>query len=122
MAMTQYVIQIDDLLAKMFAVKAQVLPANRRFVDYYLDRVWSWVTELTTGFRRAEWSDAMRDRFQSYISEEEAKMRSKLALVRHDIDAADTLLLIIGTGRVEKVRILRPILHGAEDLPLFSIS
>ncbi|RDX45005.1 hypothetical protein OH76DRAFT_1457767 [Lentinus brumalis] len=102
MAMTHYVSRIDDLLAKMFAIKSDVLPANRRFVDYYLDSVWSWITELTTGFRRAEWSDTMRDRFQSYVLEEEVKMRRKLELVRHDIDAADTLLLVIGTGRVEK--------------------
>ncbi|KAI0716121.1 hypothetical protein C8T65DRAFT_707355 [Cerioporus squamosus] len=102
MAMTHYVSRIDDLLAKMFAIKSDVLPANRRFVDYYLDSVWSWITELTTGFRRAEWSDTMRDRFQTHILEEEVKMRRKLELVRHDIDAADTLLLIIGTGRIEK--------------------
>ncbi len=106
MAMTHYVNRIDELLAKMFAIKSDVLPANRRFVDYYLDSVWSWITELTTGFRRAEWSDTMRDRFQSYVLEEEVKMRRKLELVRHDIDAADTLLLVIGTGRVEKVRVL----------------
>ena len=113
--MTQYIIQIDELLAKMFAIKTGVLPANRRFIDYYLDRVWSWVTELTSGFRRAEWTDVMRDRFQSYISEEETKMRLKLDLVRHDIDAADTLLLIIGTGRVEKVRVSRRVsVDGAE--------
>lgn len=103
MAMTHYAVQIDNLLEKMFAIKSLILPANRRFVEKYLDSVWSLVTELTTGFRRAEWSDALRERFQSYVLAEEEKMREQLEIVRYDIDAADTLLLITGPGRIEKV-------------------
>ncbi|RPD59323.1 hypothetical protein L226DRAFT_548402 [Lentinus tigrinus ALCF2SS1-7] len=122
MAMTHYITRIDTLLAKMFAIKTEVLPANRRFIDYYLDRVWSWVTELTTGFRRAEWSDAMRDRFQGYVAEEEVKMRHKLDLVRHDIDAADTLLLIIGTGRVEKHLFILLYLLLERDFEIFRLA
>ena len=65
MAMTHYIVEIDRLLDNMFAIKSLVLPANRRFVERYLDSVWSLITELTTGFRRAEWNDAMREKFQS---------------------------------------------------------
>ena len=104
MAMTHYAVQIDSLLEKMFAIKPLVLPANRRFVEKYLDSVWSYVTELTAGFRRAEWSEALRERFQGYVEAEEEKMRDQLEIMRYDIDAADTLLLITGPGRIEKVR------------------
>ncbi len=103
MAMTHYVVQIDHLLNKMFAVKSLVLPANRRFVERYLDSVWSLTTELTMGFRRAEWSNAMRDKFESYVVEEEDRMRKKLETIRYDIDGADTLTLVTGPGRIEKV-------------------
>ncbi|TBU41129.1 hypothetical protein BD309DRAFT_868889 [Dichomitus squalens] len=102
MAMTHYVVQIDHLLDKMFAVKSHVLPANRRFVERYLDSVWSLITELTTGFRRAEWNDAMRENFQSYVVDEENRMRERLETIRYDIDAADTLILVTGPGRIEK--------------------
>lgn len=103
MAMTHYIVEIDHLLDNMFAIKSLVLPANRRFVERYLDSVWSLITELTTGFRRAEWNDAMREKFQSYVVEEENKMRERLETIRYDIDAADTLVLVTGPGRIEKV-------------------
>ena len=107
MAMSRYASQIDELLEKMFAVKSSVLPANRRSVERYLNSVWSLITELTTGFRRAEWTDTLRTKFESYVTEEEARMREKLETVRYDIDAADTLTLIAGPGRIEKVRSFR---------------
>ncbi|KAM5542294.1 hypothetical protein V8D89_004167 [Ganoderma adspersum] len=102
MAMTRYIVQIDQLLNKMFAVKSLILPANRRFVERYLDCVWSLITELTSGFRRAEWSDAMREKFESYVVEEEDRVRRKLETIRYDIDGADTLILVVGPGRIEK--------------------
>ncbi|KAI1785559.1 hypothetical protein LXA43DRAFT_1115141, partial [Ganoderma leucocontextum] len=102
MAMTHYIAEIEQLLDKMFAVKSLVLPANRRFLERYLDSVWSLITELTTGFRRAEWSNAMRDKFESYVEEEEDRMRRKLETIRYDIDGADTLILVTGPGRIEK--------------------
>ena len=101
--MTRYIVQIDQLLNKMFAVKSLVLPANRRFVERYLDAVWTLITELTLGFRRAEWSDAMREKFESYVVEEEDRVRRKLETIRYDIDGADTLILVVGPGRIEKV-------------------
>ena len=103
MAMTRYIVQIDQLLNKMFAVKSLVLPANRRFVERYLDAVWTLITELTLGFRRAEWSDTMREKFESYVVEEEDRVRKKLETIRYDIDGADTLILVVGPGRIEKV-------------------
>ena len=101
--MTHYIAQIDELLEKMFAIKSLVLPANRRFVERYLDSVWSFVTELTSGFRRAEWSHVLREKFHSHVARQEVEMRERLETVRYDIDAADTLLLVIGPGRIEKV-------------------
>ncbi|KAI0762326.1 hypothetical protein C8Q74DRAFT_143012 [Fomes fomentarius] len=122
MAMTHYAVQIDSLLEKMFTIKSLVLPANRRFVEKYLDSVWSLVTELTTGFRRAEWSDALRERFQSYVLAEEEKMREQLEIVRYDIDAADTLLLITGPGRIEKHLFLLLYLLLNRDLEIFRLA
>ncbi|KAI0757703.1 hypothetical protein C8Q80DRAFT_1091665 [Daedaleopsis nitida] len=122
MAMTHYVAEIDRLLEKMFAIKSSVLPANRRFVERYLDSVWSFVTELTSGFRRAEWNDTLQEKFQTYVSAEEANMRGQLETVRYDIDAADTLLLITGPGRIEKHLFLLLYLLLKRDFEIFRLA
>ena len=103
MAMSRYAAQIDELLEKMFAVKALVLPANRRSVERYLSTSWSLIKELTAGFRRAEWTDTLHAKFSSYVADEEDRMRRRLETIRYDIDAADTLVLVTGPGRIEKV-------------------
>lgn len=103
MAMSRYAAQIDEVLEKMFAVKSRVLPANRRSVERYLNATWSPITELTAGFRRAEWTENLRTKFQGYVEDEERKMIAKLEAFRYDIDAADTLNLITGPGRIDKV-------------------
>ncbi|CDO69805.1 hypothetical protein BN946_scf184803.g3 [Trametes cinnabarina] len=95
MTMTRYVVEIDHLLDKMFAVKSHVLPANRRAVERYLDQVWSPITELTTAFRRAERNDVVEDRFRDYADAEEDRLREGLMGVKYDIDAADTLQLYL---------------------------
>ncbi|KAI0653783.1 hypothetical protein C8Q70DRAFT_1059002 [Cubamyces menziesii] len=102
MTMTHYVIEIDRILDKMFAVKPHVLPANRRSVELYLDQIWSPITALTTGFRRADRNDNLDDRFRDYASAEECRLRDALERVRYDIDAPDILQLVTGPGRIEK--------------------
>ncbi|KAI0770883.1 hypothetical protein BD413DRAFT_613421 [Trametes elegans] len=102
MTMSRYASEIDHLLEKMFSVKSHILPANRRSVERYLDSVWSPITELTTAFRRVERYDTVAERFQSYVDAEETRLREELARMRYDIDAADTLQLITGPGRIEK--------------------
>ncbi|KAI0820569.1 hypothetical protein BC628DRAFT_1329894 [Trametes gibbosa] len=102
MTMTRYATDINNILDKMFAVKAHILPANRRFVEQYLDVVWSPITELTTGFRPIERNDVVEDRFRSYVDAEEKRLRGALEDISYDIDAADILQLVTGPGRIEK--------------------
>ncbi|KAH9855711.1 hypothetical protein C2E23DRAFT_723446 [Lenzites betulinus] len=102
MTMTRYTTEINDILDKMFAVKAHILPANRRFVEQYLDVVWSPITELTTGFRPIERNDVVEDRFRSYVDAEEKRLRDALEDIKYDIDAGDILQLVTGPGRIEK--------------------
>ncbi|KAL7286008.1 hypothetical protein ACG7TL_001125 [Trametes sanguinea] len=109
MTMTRYVVDIDHILDKMFAIRSHVLPANRRSVERYLDQVWSPITELTTAFRRAERNDVVEDRFRDYVQAEENRLREGLEQARYDIDAADTLQLVTGPGRIEKY--LFPLLY-----------
>lgn len=50
-------------------------------------------------------NDVIQAKFQSYIDEEEARLAANLDAVDYDIDAADTLVLVTGPDRIEKVRV-----------------
>lgn len=80
-----------------------ILPANSRAVEKYLSTVYKRACTLTSSFACANESDALQARFQSYIDAEEERLRVGLETVRYDIDAIDTLTLITGPGRIEKV-------------------
>ena len=103
MAMTSYASKIDLLLAKMFSLKSLVLPANRNYLERYLSRIWTPVTELTTALRRTPGNEVLRAKFQPHVDAEEARLRRNLEAFRYDIDARDALMLITGPGRIEKV-------------------
>lgn len=49
---------------------------------------------------------SLRQLFQAYMDKEEARMRENLEAVRYDLDALDTVYLIVGPNKIEKVSIL----------------
>ncbi|KAI1785580.1 hypothetical protein LXA43DRAFT_1037408 [Ganoderma leucocontextum] len=102
MSMSDYAGKIDVLLAKMFALKGNVLPANRNAMEQYLYYVWTIVTMLTTAFRRVEVDEQLLQRFEDYTRAEEKRLSENLKTAKYDIDAQDTLDLIRGPGRIEK--------------------
>ena len=102
--MTIYRDKINALFAKMFSLKAHIHPAVRSSVDTYLHTVWTRVTELTSSIEPYYPAEALRERFHSHIDDEEQRLREGLEAVRYDIDAMDTLILVTGPGRIEKVR------------------
>ncbi|KAI0757704.1 hypothetical protein C8Q80DRAFT_1216217 [Daedaleopsis nitida] len=103
MVMSEYASKMDVILAKMFSLKAHVLPANRSMVEKYLYMVWDRVTLFTAAFRRTPTTDeSLVGRFESYTTAEETRLRRNLETVRYDIDAWDTLELVRGPGRIEK--------------------
>ena len=102
--MSVYAEKIDTLLAKMFSLQEKVLPANKGHINFYLFKLWQSITELTSAFRRVDRDDKLLARFQTYVDAEENRLRSNLETFKYDIDAMDTLELVMGPGRVEKVR------------------
>ncbi len=101
--MSDYVAKIDVVLAKMFALKPLVLPANRNAMEQYLYWVWTMVTMLTAAFRRVDVDEQLLRRFEDYTQAEENRLSENLKTAKYDIDAQDTLDLIRGPGRIEKV-------------------
>ena len=87
----------------MFAMRSEIYADNRVSVHRYLDMVWKKICTLASSFNPTRLSSALRERFQDYVDAEEARLREGLVQVKYRIDAPNTLSLILGEGRVEKV-------------------
>ena len=102
-----YLHRIHSILCCMRDAIPTVLPRNRNAVDKYFT-VWWWLTLLIdamdAGIQERE-EVALRSRFQEYIDLEEERIHQNLKKVSYHIDASDTLSLILGPGRLEKVRV-----------------
>ena len=99
-----YANKMEELLAKMEGLRAKVLPPNRRFVDDYFHFVWTDVHTLTAAVTPLQPDSVPSgDKFQPYLEAEEARLCTNLKAVDYTIDGTDTLALITGVGRVEKV-------------------
>ena len=103
MTTTYYADKIVQLFAKMSAIRPSILSANQGAVQDYLQTVWKSVCTITSSFVRTYQPDSLQQRFASYVEAEECRLRDGLKTVRYDIDAMDTLSLITGPGRIEKV-------------------
>ena len=100
-----YANKIEELLAKMEGIRVEVLPPNRRSVDNYLQCVWQIVHTLTAAVTPLPPDPGLSgvDKFKSYLEAEEARLSTNLKAVAYTIDDTDTLTLITGVGRIEKV-------------------
>ncbi|KAJ7777905.1 hypothetical protein DFH07DRAFT_730843 [Mycena maculata] len=108
-SMSIYATKIRELIAKMFALRTLVLPANRIAVNSYLETIYHGVVSLESGLAPCFVSEALQDKFRSYVDSEEARLRGNLEAVDYDLDAANTLTLVTGEGRIE--RFLLPLIY-----------
>ncbi len=104
-----YTQKMEDLFAKMEGVRSVVLPPNREAVDRYFGFVWEIVHPLTAAVlsQSSLQSSGPDDskRFKSYLEAVETRLGNNLRAVNYVIDGVDTVPLITGVGRIEKVRI-----------------
>nr|GAT60452.1 predicted protein [Mycena chlorophos] len=107
--MTVYATKIRELIAKMFALRTLVLPANRASVNAYLEEIYHGVTSLESGLQPCYINEALQEKFVSYVEAEENRLRGNLEAVDYDLDAMNTLALVTGDGRIE--RFIFPMLY-----------
>jgi hypothetical protein len=92
----------------MAGLRSIVLPPNREAFDRYFEFTWAAVHTLTAAVlsQNSSQNSGPDDpkRFQSYLEAEEARLGNNLRAVDYVIDGVDTLPLIAGVGRIEKVR------------------
>jgi hypothetical protein len=102
-----YAKKIETLFAKMEGIRTTILPPNREAFDKYFGAVWAPVHTLTAAVSSLPSKLRLDDleKFKLYLGLEEARLGKKLQAVDYVIDGTDTLALITGGGRIEKVSI-----------------
>jgi hypothetical protein len=100
-----YAIKIETLFGIMDGLYYEVLPPNRGSIMAYFNYVWVFIHSLITPVLELESEPNDLENFIPYLEEEEARLRNSLKRVDFIIDGADTLTLITGAGRIEKVSI-----------------
>jgi hypothetical protein len=98
-----YANKIEELFAKMEGVRSEVLPLNLQPIVKYFTYVWEAVHTLIAPALSLQPSQDDPEKFKSYIEAEEARLGNNLRAVDYIIDGTDTLTLITGVGRIEKV-------------------
>lgn len=100
---SRYGEKVLGLLNHLFAIRDELLPENRYWADYYLRSVWPVAFELVKALRPANVPEHVEGKFQAFADLEEERIRQNLSDIRFDIDALDTVYVVAGPGRIEKV-------------------
>ena len=87
----------------MEGIRGEVLRPNREFVDSYFTYIWKPVHKLTAATPSPFYFPLDPEKFKPYLEAEEARLSANLKGVNYFIDGIDTLPLITGVGRIEKV-------------------
>ncbi|TCD69752.1 hypothetical protein EIP91_006288 [Steccherinum ochraceum] len=117
----RYVNAIHQIFAAMFDLLPSLLPRNRFWADYYLDRVWPYAAELLFALRKRDLPD-LDYKFRPYVEKEEERIRNNLKEIRYDIDALDTVHVVAGPGRIETHVLPMMYLLMQRDLQLFRLA
>ena len=106
-AATAYNQKIFDIFAHMHAMRADILPENRYWVDYYLHKVWRYGYTFTSSLQvPGALPDWLSAKFEAYRSYEEDRIRQNLRDIRYDIDALNTVYVVARPAKIEKVRLV----------------
>ena len=109
-----YFARIQLLMARISMLLCEVHPTNRPLTDYWA-RDWAstyYMDELLAGVHEAIQDvyddDELFGKFKEHVLDEEARMKDRLETVLYNIDAVNTLDIVTGSGRLEKVASLTP--------------
>jgi hypothetical protein len=103
----QYSSKIAGIIENMFDFLNRIPAENRKIIDVYLND--------HTSFRNVElllrslnpyrdiFDPALNARFRAYVQAEETRMEHNLQSVGYEIDDANTMQLVLGSGRIEQV-------------------
>jgi len=81
-----------------------VLPPNRKAIDKYFTTVWKAVHTLTAAVPSRYYDLDDSEKFELYLKSEKERLEKKLQALHYVIDGIDTVTLITGGDRIEKVK------------------
>ncbi len=125
MTLIHYYTEIRTLLQKMHTAAELTLPANQVFIDSFLGAFpFCLLDDLLSGFQEqisyhGTWDWSNWSLFLPYVQDEEKRLKSQLETFQYSIDAFDSLFLITGQGRLERVS-HDLLLHTSHKLSIFS--
>ncbi|EKM56765.1 uncharacterized protein PHACADRAFT_172445 [Phanerochaete carnosa HHB-10118-sp] len=99
---TWYRDKIRRIFARMFVLRRHVLPRNRSLVDNYLHQTWTDSAKIVESLQPA--ASILRHfdhKFIDYLSSEERRIRENLEGINYNLDAVETIVTVVGSGRVE---------------------
>ncbi|KAJ6521241.1 hypothetical protein B0H19DRAFT_721738 [Mycena capillaripes] len=102
---TKYCVEIGELFAQMMMLKVEIgirMPGNKRYVNDYIENIWQHVTALTSSIERYSspppW---LEEKFAPYIQSQETILKERLEKIQYDIDAIETVSLVLRGERIE---------------------
>ncbi len=85
-------------------MRSKILPENRRLVDNYLQKVWSSGVKLVEALQPVNNVPShIKAKFLPYVQYEEERIAQNLDGIKYNVDALDTVYMVIGPGRLENV-------------------
>ncbi|THH02008.1 hypothetical protein EW026_g787 [Hermanssonia centrifuga] len=115
--------QIRRLFAQMFAMRSKILPENRRLVDNYLQKVWSSGVKLVEALQPVNNVPShIKAKFLPYVQYEEERIAQNLDGIKYNVDALDTVYMVIGPGRLENHIFPLMYLLLRRDIELFRLA
>jgi hypothetical protein len=113
-----YANRIEGLFRKMDDIYREALPPNRGSIYAYINYVWHSVHALIAPVFQLQYEQNDPGKFISYLAEEEARLGNSLKRVHFIIDGPDTLTLVTGPGRIEKVSTFQAVVFSTTDLSI----
>ncbi|KAF7375650.1 hypothetical protein MSAN_00454100 [Mycena sanguinolenta] len=102
---TKYCVEIEELFNQMHLLKLEMAvktPGNTRYVNDYIEGCWQHVTALTSSIERYSGGELrFEEKFSPYIESQEAILKERLGKIQYDIDAIETVSLVLRGDRVE---------------------
>ena len=87
----------------MFAILPNIHKDNVNSINDYLQSIYPGIVTLQMSVTPCSISEGLQAKFKSYVEAEESRLKESLEQVEYHIDAMDTLTLITGPGRIERV-------------------
>lgn len=87
----------------MYGILGNLLPENQPYATQYLMDIWITTAEFTYAIKDDEGPHFASWTFEAFETAKEKRLKRRLKRIRYNIDSAETLYLVTGRGRIEKV-------------------